>query len=122
MPKEISAKTEQEKWEALQSSPGPAECPWMRVEITGETGTTYIFALAIWKGWVVAGAPLARMCWGQRAKPVWQLFKLRGAKLERLDPPHDDHEHLLRVSYRDFHAQVPEYSVDGAVSKTAAPA
>jgi hypothetical protein len=72
---------------ALSSAPPVVELPWMRVELTGESGNTRVFCLAVHDGWIVSAAPIARRHIGQRARAAWKLFANRGAVLSRLDPP-----------------------------------
>lgn len=73
--------------EVLSRAPPAHELPWMRVEIRGETGQWFVFCLAVYDGWIVECAPVARRMFGQRARTVWKLYAHRGAKLMRLDPP-----------------------------------
>lgn len=70
--------------EALRTAPPAAECPWMRIEVRGETGQWFVFALAAWDGWIVATAPIARAWFGQRARDAWKHWKARKAALERI--------------------------------------
>jgi len=88
-------------WAAIKTMPASLlELPWMLVELTGETGKTWRFAMAIHSGWIVGGAPIAKMNFGQRVKPVWRLMEHRKAVLERLDPPHDEErQRLLLTTY-----------------------
>lgn len=99
--KELS-RAEREFLDVLRAAPPAAELPWMRVEIVGESGKTYVFALAVHGGWVVGGAPIAKMMIGQRARDVWKMYRRRGAILSRLEP----HEHreaaLTTASRSDF--------------------
>jgi hypothetical protein len=71
----------------LATAPSVVELPWMRVELVTETGKICVFALAVHKGWIVATAPIAKKLYGQSAREAWKLFRSRGAKLMRMDPP-----------------------------------
>ena len=88
-------------WAATETMSGTLlEQPWLVVELTGESGNRWRFAMAVHAGWIVGGAPIAKMHFGQRVKSVWRLFEHRNAKLERVDPPHDEEQQeLLRVDY-----------------------
>jgi hypothetical protein len=71
--------------EALRTAPVPAQCPWMRVEVQGESGRWMVFSMAVWSGWIVATAPIAKPWFGQRARDAWRFWRGRGAKLCRID-------------------------------------
>ena len=75
--------------------------PWMYVRLTGES-RTWEFALVVFSGWIVHGAPVAaKRHVGQRARDSWRVFAQRNAKLARLELPHDERMHLLEVRFRD---------------------
>jgi hypothetical protein len=99
--RELSA-AEQRFLDVVRTAPAPEKLPWMLVELPGESGTLYTFALAVHEGWVVAAAPLARAVIGHRARHVWMLFRGRGARLTRLNPEETRDERLLKVSRSDF--------------------
>jgi hypothetical protein len=98
----VLSRAAQEFLDVLRGAPPVAELPWMRVEIVGESSKTYVFALAVHDGWVVGGAPIARMMIGQRARDVWKMYKRRGAALSRLEPHERRPAELTTVSRRDF--------------------
>lgn len=96
--RELSA-AEKEFLEVVREAPSVAELPWMRVELAGEMGAVYVFALAVFRGWVVGGAPIARRMIGQRVRDVWRAYRHRGAVLSRIEP-HPSREQGLIAARR----------------------
>lgn len=87
---------------AALSHPPPLECPWLLIEQQRQQ-CRYEFALVSWNGWIVGGAPIAvKRYFGQRTRDVWTFFRGRGARLARLDPPHDAHAWLIEVTRPDY--------------------
>lgn len=72
--------------DVLRRAPPAHELPWMRVELQGESGQWFVFCVAVFEGWVVATAPVAKRMFGQRARAVWKMYANRGAALMRLEP------------------------------------
>lgn len=64
--------------------PPAAELPWMRAEITGESGRLMVFAMAVHDGRIVETAPIARRMLNMSARDAWKMLARRGAKLSRI--------------------------------------